>query len=149
MDNDNFHGIIGLKDFADNLDKSEVILNEKIFIIVYLYYLKYFENNFIFNQNTIFFKEDSEFEWKFRLELSDYKRDFCYYHPTTFAFIYNSTVNLKHPFLCHIKNVIYEFISSKTNNKKFMMLKTEEFLRNDEDLKEAFNLIFDLESKKF
>lgn len=148
---DNFHlgRIIGLNDFVKNLDKTETILNEKIFIIVYFFYLKYFEQSMLFNEHDLYFKEDYEYEWGFRLELSESKKDTKYFYPTTFAFIYNNTKGLKHEFLHEINTAIYKFSSSQTNDKKFMINKTIEILKRYEHLEKIFNSIFGLNNEQF
>ena len=152
VDNANIGRIISLSDFMNNVDKSEKVLYEKIFIIVYFFYLKYYEN-LCFNENDLFFVEDYKFPWKFRLEMSDkkYYSSNSLFNPWIFTYIYNNIRldGLEHPFLKHIRSGIYEFLYFDNNicNRKFLKQKTQAFLdKYDNDLKKVFNLIIPFKS---
>ena len=154
IDNANIGRIISLSDFMNNVDKSEKVLYEKIFIIVYFFYLKYFCENLCFDENDLFFIEDNEFPWKFRLEMSDkkYYSSNSLFNPWIFTYIYNNIRldGLEHPFLKHIRSGIFEFLFSNNNirNLKFLKQKAQAFLDMiiDDDLKKVFNLIIPYKS---
>ena len=144
--------IISLNDFVNNLDKYETVLNEKIFIIVYFFSIKYCEQGLNFNENNLHFIEDSTFPWGFRLKVSEQNMNYMnYYHlainkfdfnPAIFTFIYKSIYNLNYPFLNNVKNIICEFLTHHTSDQEFLLKKTRELLEKHENFKMDFNKIF-------
>ena len=152
VDNYNYGRIISLNDFVKNLDPNDKALNEKIFIIVYFFCLKYFEQGLSFNQNDLYFKEDNTFPWNFRLELTEKKLNYSYFDPEIFKFINNSIYDgikyLNNPFLNDILKIIYDFIKSKTDDQTYILKETVELLRSkkNESLNNDYSKIFSMGS---
>jgi hypothetical protein len=122
--------IISLYDFVNNLDSNYTALNERIFIIVYFFSLKYCQQRLTFNENSLNFVEDSSFPWGFRLELTEIKKNYSCFDPEIFKFIYNGRKNLN-TFLNDIMEIIKHLINNKTiDGKTFILKETEELLKS-------------------
>jgi hypothetical protein len=146
--------IISLYDFVNNLDSNYTALNERIFIIVYFFSLKYCQQRLTFNENSLNFVEDSSFPWGFRLKvpeqnmkhMNDYFRVNKFdFNPAFFKFIYSRIVSLNYPLLNNFKYIIYHFFTYHESDQEFMVKKTRELFKteNFENFKMVFNKIFD------
>lgn len=142
--------IISLNDFVNNLDPNDIVLNERIFIIVYFYSLKYFKLVLHFNEHNLYFSKDSTFPWGFGLEGFEQNMNSTNFNhtgineskPAIFRFIYNSIYNLNYPFLNNFKDIISIFLNSQTRDQEFMVKMTRQLLEKHESYQRDFNKIF-------
>ncbi len=154
MSSDNNGRIISLNDYVNNIDPNDNVLNGKIFIIVYFFSLKYCGQGLNFNENNLYFVEDSTLPWGYRVTVSKQNINYMnYFHPAINKFDFNPQIfrfiktsicnlNLNYPFLNDVKNIIEEFLHYHKSDQEFMVKKTLERLEYFEEFKVDFNKIF-------